>query len=700
MDFFNLLSQKYKLTLNDQQKAAVSFINGPALVLAGPGSGKTAVITARTAFLCLEVGVNPRNILTMTFSRASTFDMKSRFDRLFTEAVNQKVRFSTIHSFCHNVLRDYEEKRGQKFRFIESENEEVRKDYILRDIYLKINKTKVNDEELEMLTSEIGLVKNRMIKDIDEFATDAGTKNFSEIFLAYENFKKENYFIDYDDMLTHTYSILKKCPDILGKYKRIYKYIQVDEGQDLSKIQFEILNLLVDSSNQNLFIVADDDQSIYAFRGAQPEHILNIKTRYDGCQIFKLETNYRSSKNIVELSSHFIKTNKRRFDKNHQTLNAEISDPSIINVENESEQIKFLLREISLVQKDTPKTSIAIIFRNNLSSISIADVLERKGFSYKIRKSNLHFFKHWVVLDVLAMLRFSLNQTDIEPFERIYFKIKRYISKAMLEFASNTYYKESFINAILEYPNLQPFQIRKLTDLKSEFKKLSLMNPTQAIEFITTNFNYEEYMQDYCDKTRASYDYVCNIFGILKLIAIHCESIEEFIDRIDELSEMLKDKEMATKKAKITLTTMHSSKGLEFDRVYMIDLTNDEIPSVDIKDVKYISLVEEERRLFYVGMTRARNLLTLIYPKFRGGVPQQQSAFLKEVAACLHIEEKPSNGEVCEGVILCHKTFGSGVVESVERIGENVFIKVSFGGIIKTLDYTVCKQNKLISIEE
>jgi DNA helicase-2/ATP-dependent DNA helicase PcrA len=698
LDFFDLLKTKYNISLNDQQKAAVTHVNGSALVLAGPGSGKTTVITARTAYLCLEIGINPKNILTMTFGRLSTSDMKTRFDRLFGQEVTEKVRFSTLHSFCNRVLHDYERRQGQRFRLIESDEEEESKQQILRGIYQEINQLKINDDELETLISEIGLVKNRMIKDLELVESFTTTKNIKLIYQAYESYKKENLYMDYDDMLTYAYVILRKCPDILEYYKKLYQFIQIDEGQDLSKIQFEILNLLVDQNKQNLFIVADDDQSIYAFRGAEPEYILNIKDRYDNCNIFKLETNYRSSKNIVEISSRFIKKNMRRFDKNHNTNNEGATDPVIIGVENESEQTSLLLLKIAQIKSESPDSSIAVIYRNNLSSLAIVDALERQNINFKIRQNRLHFFSNWSVQDIISILRFATDQTDVESFERVYYKIKRYISKAMMEFAKKTYYKESFVNAILEFPNLQQFQIRNLVELKNEFKKLCQLKPDDALNYIEEQFKYDEYRHDFCEKTRISYTYASNIFGILKCIASCCETVPDFLKRISDLNDLLQSKELLSRKSNVTLTTMHSSKGLEFDCVFMVDLTNDEIPGIEIKETEIDPLIEEERRLFYVGMTRARKNLFLIYPQHKGDVPQPRSVFINEVATCFGGEKNKSTGEIVEGTLISHRKFGYGIVESIHKQSNNLIVKVSFQGERKTLDYTICKQNGLISI--
>ncbi|HEX3026104.1 MAG TPA: ATP-dependent helicase [Clostridia bacterium] len=700
MEFYDLLTEKYKIDLNDGQREAVSHVGGPALVLAGPGSGKTTVITARAARLCLKEGISPRNILTLTFNRAAAQDMKSRFEQVYGESVGGQVRFSTIHGFCNQILHDYERRQGHRFKLIESDSQMVRKEHILRGIYQDVNHKPASEEELEALAGEIGLLKNRMIKDVETFESETSTKNFGRIYRDYENLKREKLYLDYDDMLAYAYAVLRKCPDILVRYQERYPFVQVDEGQDLSKIQFELLDLLQTGTSRNLFVVADDDQSIYAFRGAEPDYILNMKQRYEGCQIFRLETNYRSSKNIVETSSRFIGKNLRRFQKKHSTPNGDGVDPSIVRVGNESEQVDFLINHIERIRTEHPDASVAVIYRNNLSSMALVDALDRRQMYFQLRQNRLHFFHHWVVQDVTALLRFAVDPMDAEAFERFYYKIGRYLSKAMIEFAGHTAAKGSFLNTLLKFPGLQPFQIRNLNELKSDFQRLSGLQPKDAMDEIESVFCYGDFIRDYCEKTGNSSIFAYNIFGILKLIAEGCETVPDFLHRITELRLILQNAAVSAEQSNLTLTTMHSAKGLEFDCVFLIDLTVDEIPGFELKGDENSREAEEERRLFYVGMTRARKLLYLVYPRFRGGVPQERSDFLNEVAACLTCPVKLPAGEIGEGATVVHSKLGTGVVESVEIQGKSVFLNVSFSGTMRTLDYTICKQNGLLEIVE
>ena len=696
MDFFEFLSEKAHIRLNPEQIQAVGCVAGPALVLAGPGSGKTTVVTARTAFLCRVAGVQPSQILTMTFNRAAAQEMEERFERVFGSLVSHKIRFFTIHGFCNRVLYMYERRQGQTFHRIESEENEGGRERILREIYQNINHGRPSEEELETLSSEIGLVKNGMVRDMETIGPT--TRNFRLIYKAYEDFKRGHRYIDFDDMLTCAYTILRKCPDILRYYRNRYRYIQVDEGQDLSKIQFEILSLLAGRENPNLFIVADDDQSIYGFRGAAPQYILNFSDRYADCRIFRLEANYRSSRDIVELSSRFIRKNRNRYDKDHHTDNPAVCAPRIVAVKDESEQVDFILRTLRGLEAETPGLTAALIYRNNLSSVVLADALERSGIDFCVRQSRLHFFSHWVVQDVRAMLRFARNQMDAEAFGVIYYKIKRYISRVMIEHANAVPCRESYIDALLDYPSLQPYQQRQLSQLKDEFRLLARLKPRQALDMIESGFRYGEYMQEYCEKTRSSGAAVAGMYDILRCIAGGCSSIDGFLERLDQLEEMFRSGEFAGKRSKLTLTTMHSAKGLEFDCVFLLDLISDEIPGADPAGAGSAGdmALEEERRLFYVGMTRAKKYLYLVHPRRRGDVPEAPSVFVTEAAECLHMHTRP---KVDEGMAVHHRKFGDGVVKSVSRQGGSTMLVVVFGDTEHTLDYNLCMSSGLLSFD-
>ncbi len=701
MDFFEIIKNKHNINLNRQQQKAVSHIEGPALVLAGPGSGKTTVITARVAHLILKVGVKPHNILTLTFNKAAQLEMERRFQRIYGIEINSKVHFATLHSFCNNVVRKYEEMKGQRLKRIEGNDNDINKKQLLRNLYMEINGSKINDDELESLINEIGFVKNKMIKNLE--GGTFSTSKFMQVYKAYEEYKRSNLYIDFDDMLTYAYSILIKCPEILNYYRNKYTYIQVDEGQDLSKIQFEVLKLLI-KGNNNFFIVADDDQSIYGFRGAEPQYILDIKKQFNNCSVFSLETNYRSTKNIVELSSKFIRLNENRFDKNHTTLNNEKCDPIILNVKNEHEQIKIIIDKIKEKLSQNEKQEIAILYRNNLSSILITDALIQQQIPFKIKQNSLFFFKHWLVKDVVAFLMFALDQHDKEAFSKIYYRMNRYISKAMLECLTNSDNKgKSVIDCIINDTELKQFQINALQLLKKEFDSLSKMKPWEALEYIKNDFSYLESVKGYCELVGLSFEYLNRLFGVLQGLSIGCQTIASFLVRLQEL-EQLFDGTITieqNKRSSITLSTLHSSKGLEYDCVFMLDLISSEIPGEKALeqacDNKNKAMLEEERRLFYVGMTRARSTLYLMYPMYINNEKVQRSIFVNEV---LYLIKKDIIDGIGEGTIVTHTRFGRGVVAEInESSADNQTIKIKFfSGEYKTFNLQICLENKLLEI--
>lgn len=699
MDYFGLLQDNYKIKLNDQQKEAVTHVSGPALVLAGPGSGKTTVITARTAYLIMDKGVDPDSILTLTFNRAAKNEMEHRFQRIFGKDIGKKPQFSTIHSFCNMVVRDYEFKQGRRLKRIEGDEasgDSKRK--ILRSIHQTINNRNINDDEMENLINEIGLVKNKMIRNLED--NGSGIKNFAMVFNAYEDYKKSHYCMDFDDMLTFAYAILNKCPDILSFYINKYKFLQVDEGQDLSKIQFEVLKLLMKRTEKNIFFVADDDQSIYGFRGAEPQYILDIKSQYSGCNFYKLENNYRSSQNIVEISSKFIKSNKDRFNKDHRTLNVKKKDPFIVKVVNDVDQMDFLKNTLKEKMNSNEVKEIAVLYRNNLSSIVILDILDRCNLSVKIKQNKLFFFKHWVVQDVMAFLKFSLDQTDIDSFSRIYYKMNRYISKTMLEQAIYQGYSDSVIDGIIKSGEVKPFQMSTLKGLKSEFRQLSKKTPLEALKYIEFYFNYFDSVEDYCENTGLSFDYLYGLFGILKALAEKCDTVPEFLERFSELELIIENPKPLKPGKHVTLTTLHSSKGLEYDCVIMVDLVNSEIPgkrALDQSSKKNENaLLEEERRLFYVGMTRAKSLLYLVVPQIKNGVEEKRSIFVDEVSGIMNLKTLDVLGE---GVIVYHKKFGRGVITTVNELGVRTVLEINFGGKLRKVDFDTCIQKGLLVID-
>lgn len=695
LGFFENLSKQFHIHLDPQQQEAVKHRKGPALTLAGPGSGKTTVIVSRTAYLVMEAGIRPENILTVTFNRAAGREMGQRFEQTFGQVIKEDIHFSTLHSFCNGVLRQYERMKGKSLKRIEGkEDSEENKRKILRNIYYEIHKTAINEDEIETLLSELSLVKNTMLKELggERFST----KGFQEIYQTYESYKKANLMVDFDDMLTYVYSILSRFPRILEGYRRSYPYIQVDEGQDLSNIQFEIIKLLAGPEN-NIFIVADDDQSIYGFRGAQPEHILSVSEHFPGCRFYYLENNYRSCGNIVDISSQFIKNNKKRYDKNHKVTHAPAKDPVMLQPRDENSQIKFLVDTVKsrIVQKGK---NVGILYRNNLSSIAVAEAFLRNHIPFALRQNKVFFFNHWAVLDVLAFLRFAMDQKDTASFLRICFKMNRFLSKAMVEHGLSQPTADSLLDNLLTYSDLKAFQISRIEGIKAEFKRLARMQTSAALHYIENDFKYFESIREYCDATGISFEYVYRLFGILKTLAAEYSAIPIFLQRLEQLESCIADSASYKDNSRVTLSTIHSAKGLEYDCVIMVDVTEEEIPGRKAVDAvaknKDTGLLEEERRLFYVGITRAKRELFLTSPQYVNGSPAARSVFISELAGVMN---RAKASALMEGTLVYHKYFGYGrVVALLDYSDGKTTIEIDFSGIRRKLDFTTCMENGLL----
>lgn len=617
------------MNLSNEQKKAISHVKGPALVLAVPGAGKTTVLIHRTANLILNHNIAPENILSITFSKASARDMKERFNKLYGDIVKAPVHFSTIHSFSFSLVREYAYKNNIRYTLIEDANKQPNKIDLIKKIYFSINKDYITEEKLETLINSIGYIKNMLITP-EEFLADnkIDIKNFREIFNIYENYKKKNGLIDFDDMLTLTLDILKKDRYLLDKYRNKYKYIQVDEGQDTSKVQMEIIKILAHPKN-NLFIVADDDQSIYSFRGAYPKALFEFNRIYKNSKIFFMEHNYRSSQNIVKVCNKFIKKNTLRYNKNIITANPFFEPINIVRVTKAEDQYDFLIKELN---KHNDYANTAILYRNNISSVGLIEYLERNNIPFYMRDIKVKFFSHWIVKDIMDFFALAEDPTDIVAFENIYFKMNGFISKKQVSYIKSLDSNSSVFNRLLNIPGITEFYRKNFLDLKLNFKKLSKMNPYEGIYYIQNILGYEDYLKENCMKFNHTFDSLKTIINCIKLIASNVKDICELIERLKYL-EYLTNQSKNIKKG-VTLSTIHSAKGLEFDRVYIIDLIEGDFPtisSIDSFNKGDVEALEEERRLFYVGMTRAKKYLTLITIENKNQPKVKPSRFIMEL---------------------------------------------------------------------
>lgn len=670
------LSSEFDIRINDQQQKAINHIEGPALTLACPGSGKTTTLLFRTFHLLSNAGIKPQNILSMTFSRAAAHEMEHRFEKLFGSYIDEKVKFSTIHSFGYNVLRNYYEKIcNHDFEIV---NE--KKSKLLKNLYREINHEIINDDKLDELGDAIGFFKNAMISPEEFCQYPIDIPSFKEIFIRYGKFKRENHLIDYDDMLTITLWIFQRYDKILERYRSRYHFIQVDEAQDTSKVQHEIIKLLVKPHN-NLFMVADDDQSIYSWRGTDLRFLLDFQKEFINGKIYNLEKNFRSTQDIVESSIKCIQHNKERFNKNMYTDKPSIRKVNVITAKDYADQISYVVNQLKKIEE---LGDSAILFRKNICAVPLIDMLERNNIKFYIRDHKNGFFTHFAVNDMMNFLKVAIDQNDKDAFIKICYKTNSYISKPIVEHFSNTPAKNIF-DALLSYTGLTSIQRTKINELKSHFKILKTKSPKAALTYTLATMEYKESLESYCKMFGYSLDNVYNIISTLSSIAENTMTIDEFLARLKKLEELIKQSTKNRGSNAITLSTLHSSKGLEFRYVFIIDLLNEEFPSkkaIDLSKISNFAELEEERRLFYVGMTRSKEYLDLIT------VNGRQSQFLNEISDAEEIETPFRINST-----VLHTVFGKGTIRAIAD--STMTIHFEKHGV-RVLDKTIIIKNALL----
>ncbi|GAE87549.1 ATP-dependent helicase [Acetivibrio straminisolvens] len=696
-DFFRLLADKYNLNLNPQQKEAVLRVHGPSLLLSVPGGGKTTVIVSRCANMILNHKIDPGKILTLTFSKASAQDMKTRFCGIFGKELASSMIFSTIHSFCYSVARLYTRSKNKPMpQIIEGNESPINKNQILKQIYLDINNEYISDDRLEDLSNSISFVKNMLYTEENIRELDVGIKNFVDIYNAYEKRKKNEGFIDYDDMLTGTYRLLKKNTEIINMLREKYHYINVDESQDTSLVQHEIIKLVARPKN-NIFMVGDEDQSIYGFRAAFPQALLDFGKTYPGAKILLMEKNYRSTKSIVVPANIFIKQNKGRYQKDMYTENEEGEAVVFKHVESRNEQYVYLT---SALKSQSNLAQCAVLYRNNISAIPLVDYLEYNNIPFYIRDTNLHFFRHWVVNDILAFIRLALDPFDVEAFGQIYYKTNAFISREMYEYVVENMGKgKGAIETLLNYPNIPKDTFEAIKYLAGQIETIDYFKPLKAVEFIEKECEYEKYIRRASKEMGYSVESLNYIIDSLKSIASRVDSFEGLFERLSILKTAVENSIKNRNKNAVVLTTIHSSKGLEFDRVYMIDLVDGQFPSSksisDCKEGNY-ELMEEEVRLFYVGVTRARKYLELLTFSKANNKPVAVSRFVHRFnLAQKQAEHKAVSNEICEGAVLEHVVFGQGLVTRLDESKDLIVIEFESVGT-KMLSLKTCIEGKKI----
>lgn len=611
------------MNFTNEQIDAINHFKGPALVLAVPGSGKTTVILNRIINLIENHDVLPKNILSITFSKSQGMDMERRFLKSFPNLKGQ-ITFKTIHAFCYEIVKNYMKIKNIKKTLIEGD-EKINKSTLLKRYFFSMYEQKLLDDVIKDFFSLYDFTKNKMIDFEDYVRKNKFISNrllLLKLYKAYESLKLEYNFIDFNDLLSLANKYISEDKNLLSSIKKRYKFFSVDEAQDTSMLQFEIIKKIVYPEN-NLFVVADDDQSIYSFRGAEPKNLLEFKKFYKDSKIFIMNHNFRSTKNIIEISNKLISKNKNRYQKNPICTCSENSKIMLFKVKNAHIQMRKLLELIKQLKKDE---SVGILYRNNISSIYVANYFLENDVDFFVKENGFDFYLNKILLDINNILQFSQNQTDLEIFKRIYFKLNAYIKKDFISKLKYKSYDENILDALLDLDDLNSFYLKKFNALRNNFKMLKKLSMKYKIDFIVNELGYGEYLENYDEIQKLNSNLMIDI---LKYISSNLNSYDDFLQRLKDIKEKLKDANKSS--SNISISTIHSAKGLEYDHVFLLDLVDGEFPQKNILNAMDSSLLEEERRLFYVAMTRAKKTLTLFTIKTRNEKEVDTSIFYEEL---------------------------------------------------------------------
>ena len=606
------------MAYNKSQIQAIAHGTGPCMVLAGPGSGKTAVIIQRTIDLIEKSHVKPENILVITFTKAAATEMKQRF--LHRMGAGQSgVTFGTFHGIFFTVL-----KYAYHYSAANIIGEEQRY-ALLRDVCHSMHLQYEDEAEFfSGIFAEVSKVKNERIPLESYYSSLCGEEVFRDIFKAYQSRMQKNGLLDFDDMLVYTYELFTQRKDILAMWQQKFQYILIDEFQDINQLQYDIIRMLALPEN-NLFIVGDDDQSIYRFRGSKPEIMLHFGEDYKKAKKVVLDVNYRCTKDIVEKSLRLIGHNSNRYPKDIRA-NSEAEDGvTLCSFDNTAKEAAFIIEQIKRsIEKGQRYSDFAVLFRTNIQPQYLMEQLLSHNIPFHTKDALTNLYNHWMVRDIIAYLTIGKGSRRRKDFLQILNKPKRYLSRESLT---------DEVVDFLEWEKLyeeQPWIAERVVKLSYDVKLLEKMSPYAAINYIRRGIGYEDYLREYATDHNRKPEELLDILDQIQESAKGFASVDKWVFHMKEYEEQLT--RMARQKNanpnSVELATFHSAKGLEFANVFIMEVNESLVPyrkSVLERDI------EEERRLLYVGLTRAKEKLWISYVKEIHNKSSEPSRFIKEI---------------------------------------------------------------------
>ncbi|RHO98299.1 ATP-dependent helicase [Clostridium sp. AF37-5] len=613
---------------NKEQKEAIMHRDGPAMVLAGPGAGKTYVITNRVKALIDEYGVKPEQILVVTFSKAAAVEMKERFE-MMTGGRRLPVRFGTFHSVFFQILRlayHYEVKDiatpALKYRFLEE---------TLNETGYEVDDKK---EFLSDIEKEISRVKGEGIEIDCYFSSACSAEIFQKMYRGYQEKLQRHRCLDFDDMVVYTYQLLKEREDIRRRWQAQFRYLLIDEFQDINRLQYETVCMLAEPEN-NLFIVGDDDQSIYGFRGAKPGIMLSFPKRFPDTKQIVLGVNYRCSDEIMKAAERLIGKNNERYEK-HIVANKGKEQPvHMKKCENLPDEAEKIVAQIQMYQKEgIAYQEMAVLFRTNMQMRLLAGKLMEHGVPFTMRENLPNLFDTWMAKDIMCYLQLALGNRSREKFLKIANRPVRYLSRTAFTESEVSFDK---LRAYYAVKN-QEWMEERIWNFEYDLKNLASLSPYAAIHFIRKGIGYDEFLKTYADERNVNADDWFDVLDEMQEMARDKKSIPEFLSFVENYGDTLEEirqehkKQQVKEEPGVSLMTMHASKGLEFPVVFVPTLNEDIVP---YRKAVQEGNLEEERRMLYVAMTRAKTYLHLSFVKERFHKEAEPSPFLYEISPAL-----------------------------------------------------------------
>lgn len=666
------------MKINEGQKKAMEHFQGPMLVLAGPGSGKTFVITMRTKYLIENHGIDPRKILVITFTKAAANEMKERFNRLMGDK-RSPVNFGTFHSVFFKIL---------KYAYHYNASNIIREEDRYRFFREAIGKLQMEIEDekdfIEGITGEISMVKCEGM-DIDHYySMNCSEEIFQKIYKEYDAYLRRTNQIDFDDMLVMCYELFIARPDILKLWQQQYEYIMVDEAQDSNTLQYKI-TLLLGAVHQNITFVGDDDQSLYRFRGAKPEIMLNFNNDFPEGKKVPLELNYRSQEKIIQGALRVIKNNTNRYEKNIKAVQPPGEDIHILTFKTMSEENKFLLDQVrSYYEKGIPFSEMAVLFRTNAQPRALLELFMEYNIPFKMKDAIPNIYEHWICKNLIAYIKMALGARERALILQIMNRPKRYISRDCLG--------DSIVSfeSMKEYYGDKEYVVERIEKLEYDLKLLSNMNPFAGISYIRNGIGYDEYLKEYADYRRIKAEELFDVLEELQEGAKGFATYQAWFDHMEEYKQELKEQAELRQRQdvdSVAMMTFHGAKGLEYEVVFIIDANEGITPhgkALTNGDM------EEERRMFYVAMTRAKTNLHIYTSKERYNKEMECSRFVGELLV--------DGEELKVGTKIQHNVYGQGKI--LKREDNVLLVKFNRVSLPKKIDQDFCIRNHIIKIIE